>query len=508
MKYPWEDKLLVAARWTAVSAVVISPWLFGGAEPWAYLSVCLLSSVSVAAWLLSMVCVPRARIRASFLTVVLLVLAGFLFVQMVPVSRSTAKKLSPVASAAQSKQAALFEKIEARAFLPADVKGGSDRAAVSASTAATRRSFYLFTAYLGVFLVMANAFKSWSHIRRGATAIATGGFLMAVVALLQKFSGTRDIFWFHTPRFGGDIFGPFTNRNHFAGHLNMALGLTLGLLLVAGLDLEMRKFVGWREKLAWLSTSKAARIVLLGFTVALMGGTVCVTLSRGGIASMVAALSIVLPCLALRRAAPLGRRLAGAVTVLILASVVWLGWEPVLARMGSLADISKDPAANSRRVAARDTLRMFGESPLVGSGFGSFQHVFPIFQSERIQIGRWLHAHNDYVQLLAEGGVVGAVLVISAAALFIIALRKQVPSASPEGKLMVGGLCVGILAIALHSVVDYGLHKPGNAFLLVCLCGMAIAAAHVGGADARHKAAGRYKKRNVRAVGAHGIATR
>ena len=89
---------------------------------------------------------------------------------------------------------------------------------------------------------------------------------------------------------------------------------------------------------------------------------------------------------------------------LVAAAVVWTGWKPVVERMGSLADVARDPVGNSRYAATMSTWSMFQAAPALGCGFGAFQHVFPRFQDPRIQFGRWLHAHNDWVQLLAEGG--------------------------------------------------------------------------------------------------------
>ena len=462
-----------------MTAVVLSPWLSGSGDAWAYLFICLLVGVGVAAWLISIIHNPQVKLRAPLLTATVLALLTFVLVQMIPLPQPPVRAISPLSAEAQLTRPQVFEKIGAEEFLPADLKAPSDKAAISASAAATRRSFYLLAAYIGVFLVMANAFTDRLHVRRAAAAITVFSFLMVVFALAQKFSGTRDIYWFHTPRFGGNIFGPFTNQNHFAAHISMAFGVALGLLLASGQSRGLRRFRTWRDKLAWLSTGQANRIALLWFATVLLGATVCVTLSRGGITSLAASLGIVGIFAALRGSVRNRGRVLAAVVLLVVAAVAWLGWRPVVERLGSLAEIAEDPTGRLRMVAARDTLRVFKNSPIVGCGFGSFQHVFPVFQSRSIQIGRWVHAHNDYAQLLAEGGIIGALLVVLAGVLFVLTLRKSLSTASIEGRLMVCGLAVGILAIALHSFVDFGLRKPSNALLLATMCGMSIAAARL-----------------------------
>jgi len=500
------SKLPVVARGAVVGAVVLSPWLFGSAEPWAYLFICILVGVAVAAWLLALISDPPTRLRAPWLTLTLVALLAFLLFQMLPLPSGLVKVVSPLSADAQLTRTRLFEEIDAGEFLPSDLKDNPRWATISASAAATRRSFYLLAAYIGVFVVMANTFTEWAQLRKAATVIVASSFVMAVLGTIHKLSGSTAIFWFHTPRFGGAIFGPFTNPNHYAGYMNMAFGVASGLLLAANSTLRLQKIEKWREKLAWLSTAEASRLTLLAFAAAIMGASVFVSLSRGGITSLAAALGIVGAFVALRGAGHRLGRTAAAVALLVLAAVIWLGWRPVVKELGTLAKI--DPVSNSRAEATLATLRMFGASPLFGSGFGSFQHVFPKFQSPGIQFGRWLAPHNDYAQLLAEGGIVGGLLAVLAGVLFVRTVWSRFPKAkrrtelsTPSGdgsgpgatgrgettgkapsasrrQFFVIGVAVGLVAIALHSLVDYSLHKPANALLLATLCGMCIAAVH------------------------------
>jgi O-antigen ligase len=473
------EKLQGLSRGAVVAGVLLSPWLFASAEPWAYLLVSLLVGVGVAAWLLSLLYDPETHLRAPGLTLALVVLSALVFLQTIPLPASVVRVLSPLSAHAQEARVQAFRETAATEFLPAGVKESPGWAALSASPRATRRSFYLFAAYVGAFLVLANTITERAHLRQAASAIVISSFVMAVFALVQKFSGTQDIYWFHTPRFGGSIFGPFTNRNHYAAHMSMAFSLSLGLLLALSRVPEFRALRTWRERLAWLSTGKASRITLTGFAAALMGASVCVTLSRGGITSLAAALGVIGVLVALRSTVPNRGRVVATVALLVVVAVVWLGWQPVVERLGTLAEVARDPMFDSRYAATRDTLRIFAAAPAFGCGFGSFQYVFPRFESPGIQFGRWLHAHNDWVQLLAEGGIVGAFLVLLSALLFVRTVIGEFSKASAEGRLFAVGPAVGLAAIALHSFVDYSLHKPANAWLLAALCGMVVGAVHL-----------------------------
>jgi O-antigen ligase/ribosomal protein S18 acetylase RimI-like enzyme len=509
-------------RISALFAVVLSPWLFGSAEPWAYLSICLVVNVAAGMWLLSLVLRPERKteaqrqkenaeaegapvppeepprgldwpallrglkvgIAARAVALVLLALLAFTLWQALPLPAALTKAVSPLAAEARGLQVGLFDEIQAGDFLPGGARQNEGFRTISASPSATWRSLCLLAAYVSVFVVMAHSFRRWHHLRWAAGVIATAGFIMAVFAVAQRFSGTRAIYGFYHPRYGGSIFGPFTNRNHYAAYMNMAFGVAVGLLL-ASLRTHDRKalktWAGWRY---WF-TEGVERRALLAFEAAFMAASVCVSLSRGGIASLAVSVAVASLLMAWRGRLSLKIPAVAAVAVSVIGLlVVWLGARPVIENMGTLAAVVREPGRDSRMVAALATLGIFGKAPLFGSGFGSFQYVFPAFQSSSIQFEgqRWLHAHNDYAQLLAEGGLVGALLALVAGAALARYLWRRVshPHARAEGKLMLAGLTISMVAIAFHSFLDYGLHKPANAFMAAAVCGMAVAAVNLG----------------------------
>jgi len=477
MKKPTSAKLRRLARWTAAAAVILSVWLFGSAEPWAYLFISILAQAGAALWLLALISDPRMPLRAPVLVVILIAILAFGLFQVAPLGGSLTEAASPLSAKAHARAVEILQKSELTEFLPSGSQANTYPATISASPPATWRSLYLFAAYLSVLVVMACTFTKWSQVRRVAAAFVASSFLLAVIGMIHKFSGDRSIFWFHTPRFGGAIFGSFTNPNHYAAYMNMAFAVTLGLLLASIRTSEDKHKRTWREKLARLSTRKGSRVVLLGFASAVIGASVFVSLSRGAIASLAGSLGLVGGVVTVGGASRKRGRILAAVALLIAAVVVWVGWQPVVKELGTIARI--DPANSARMEASLATLRLFDTSPVFGCGFGAFEYVFPIFQAPAIQIGRWTHAHNDYAQLLAEGGLTGAALAALAIAAFVFALWRRFPKAVIQGKAFVSGLAVGMMAIALHSAVDFSIHKPACAFLLAAVCGMSIAAVHV-----------------------------
>jgi hypothetical protein len=163
---------------------------------------------------------------------------------------------------------------------------------------------------------------------------------------------------------------------------------------------------------------------------------------------------------------------------LLLAGVLWLGSDTVTRRIESLAEVAAHARTDYRTIVTKDTLMLFGTFPLFGAGFGTFRHVYPVFQTPTVNL-RWLHAHNDWAQMLAEGGVVTAVAFVLLGVGYVSYLRARLPGASRRARLFVAGLSVGLATVAFHSLVDYSLHKPANALLLCALAGLAVSSVHL-----------------------------
>ena len=470
-----EALLLGIARWLVAAAVILAVWLFGAAEPWAYLLITGVAGVGIAFWLLALLCARRPDVRAAGVGFVLLLLGLFVAFQALPLPPAVAAAISPFSAHIQQDAARVLR--ETHAVPGNEMPDGTAAvpATISVAPGATWRSLLLFIAYAGTFLVMANSIRRWGHVRHIAAALVVSGYLLAILAIVHKLSGSDRIFWFYTPRYGGNIFGPFSNRNHFGAHMNMLFGVALGLFLSTSRLGEALGWPNWRDRLAWLSTRRASQVALSGLAVMLMGGAVCFSLSRGAIASLLASLGV-LAVVVMRRRGASGNIVpaATAAVLLVVAGVVWLGVDPVLQRLATLRDVLHDPLNDFRVVVTRDTLQLFGASPLWGCGFGAFEHAFPVFQTPSLE-WRWLHAHNDWVQLLAEGGIIGAGLFLTAMLLWLRQVGRHFASASPRADLFDLGLMVGLISIALHSMADYSLHKPANALLLATLAGVAVA---------------------------------
>lgn len=467
------------ARWIVLTAVLVSPWLFGSAEPWAWLLICLIINAAIAVWLVYVFREGYANRIAAGIAAVGAMILGFAALQTVPLPHRLVRMVNPISAEAQTTADRIVGQIEA-------AESGTPQPprewpTISASPSSTWRAFHLLAACIGIAVVLVGSVTDREELEMSVMAIAVCGFVMALFAIIQDFSSTRDIYWFHRPRLGGTPFGPFTNRNHYAAWTNLAIGAVLALVLSASRHALAPQSLPWRERLSLLSSRRVNTIVMLSYGIVIMAAAVFLSLSRGGIASLAAAGGIVCLIPSLRRSRGIGRRFGLLLALLVVAVVTWLGWQPVMERLGSLALLAADPLHDARFRMTVATLRLWGAAPLLGCGFGSFQHVFPLYQEPPLQIGRFVYAHNDYAQLLAESGVVGAALFAFAAWFLARTIFRGFQKAADESRLFVLGLLVGVAAITLHSFVDFSLHRPAIAFLFSTITALCVSATRLPG---------------------------
>ena len=150
---------------------------------------------------------------------------------------------------------------------------------------------------------------------------------------------------------------------------------------------------------------------------------------------------------------------------------------------GSLGDkLSSVGVSSDRLPAARATLAMAADYPLLGAGAGSFRSVFPAYKGDALGNAYFEHAHNDYLEFLAEGGLVGLGLFVAAIACalgpaFAQARRRN----SRAARAMAGGCGAGAVSLLVHGLYDFNLQIPANATVFMVVLALCVAAASMPG---------------------------
>lgn len=311
--------------------------------------------------------------------------------------------------------------------------------------------------FLVISLLIAATFLSTrERLRALANFLVVYGLGMAVFALVQSFTWDGRFYWFRPNTQSVSPFGPFVNHNHFAGYMELLLFLPVGLVVTRGVRGEARLFYG--------------------FAAAMMGVAVIASLSRGGMVSVFAGLIFLIVVNArLRKHArqeyrrPLLSMSQGMAAVLIgiaiIAGIIWIGAGPVIDRAAQSFD---SEGLAGREWIWHDTLAMIKANPIVGVGLGAFQTAYPIYSNTdgSLVINA---AHNDYLQVLADGGIIGGAIALWFLVLLFRALGRGMRSRdSLRTGLALGGGS-GIFAILVHSLFDFNLQLPGNALLFLLM---------------------------------------
>ncbi len=381
-------------------------------------------------------------------------------VQLVPLPPGIMETLSP-------HEPALLRELE-----PAFAAGAVARRALSIVPAATMKGIGLGATFAVLIVASARLF-SLAGARRFATGLAVIGTLVALTGIVQRPLFTGRIYGFWTPEEPGSPFGPFVNRNHFAGWMLMALPLTLGLLC-GGIARDLRGVApGWRARVVWLSSPAANRLLLLTAAAIVMALSLVLTLSRSGIVAMTAAFA--LTALAVVRHLANTRRRAvalGSLALVFVAAVGWAGIGGVLARFAA----PDSTELGERPRAWADAMEMIADFPVAGTGLNTYGAATLFYRRHATDL-HYAEAHNDYLQLAAEGGLLIAVPAAAAAVLLVVAIRRRFAD-DRDGSLTAywlrAGASAGLLAVALQETLDFSLQMPGNAALFAALCGVAL----------------------------------
>ena len=337
--------------------------------------------------------------------------------------------------------------------------------ALSVTPDATRASLMAGIPLVAAFLVARTS--SQKQMALLPPVLVLIAFVQAVWGLLQ--AGPFKSLYFGA-EFAGSLIGSFANVNHFANYIAMTLPLAVFVILRSAP--HRRADAHQRSQLAavfWL-------VVLLVLVTAVLASG-----SRTGavIGILVTFFALLLALSAISKTSRKWYAL-GAI-VLVVAGLVVVGLNTLVVRFD--ADrLGVD--GNFRWLLVSSSWQAALAFWPIGSGAGSYSAVYPAFEAPGLR-GFAEHAHNDYVELLVEFGllfVLLAVLITGLAVRQVWSLWRRISTggggvdAAPL-QLFCG---LGLLAILLHSWVDFNLRIPANAILCACLFGAFLRPIHSG----------------------------
>ena len=299
------------------------------------------------------------------------------------------------------------------------------------------------------------------------------GVVVALIDLMQRASGSDVVygFWYPPPSKGSRS-APFINRNHTAGWLLMALSLSAGYF-AGGLARGLRGVKpGWRHRIVWLSSRDASATVLTCFAISVMAISIVATASRSGSVGLALVIVVFGWWVARRQPSASRKTIAFAYLLAVLLAAISLGGIGILA--GRFYGTSWSNL-DGRLDVWRDTMRIVRDFPLTGTGLNTYGIGMLHYQT--VQDGsQYIESHNDYLQILAEGGLLLGLPVLLAILFFIREVWRRFREGADDTATywVRAGAVTGLCAIAVQEMSDFTLQMPGAAALFVVLAAIAI----------------------------------
>ena len=366
----------------------------------------------------------------------------------------------------------------------------------------TLSSLLAFLSYACAFLMTAfyplaygdDSESTLKFIRVALRVILVTGFLVAFVGLIERATWNGKMLWFFVPYdWGHPLFepvlrarGPFIDPDHFAGFLAIVFPLALAGALFPNLLTSRRAPLAFR-----IQCGLASFVIFLA---------ILLSLSRGGWIALIVG-TVVMSALAAPRGAASENQVSGlariggvrlaivGIVVMLGASMIFIGPE---ARVDAVTRVNEAGAQVDTIVgrieAWKGGVALIHDFPFFGVGLGGWPELFERYQLPPWQVLFFAQAHNDYIQLLAETGIVGLALF---AWLAVRIIRKVVAGAhSMEASAgpIFASLIGGIAAACVVEVFDFDLRIPAIGLLLAVVAGLLVRLTTTGSGSANKSA--------------------
>ena len=352
--------------------------------------------------------------------------------------------------------------VDLRLRLDASADAMADAArALSVQPSRTMQSLALGAGVVLTFWCARSLFAC-GGIRAAARTIAGLGLLLAAFGVAQHVTAPHTLYWMQAFR-STEPYGPYLNRSDFAMWIVMALPLTAGYLLAR---LHSRQHRGGELFSADAFDDTA---MFLTVTMGLMAAALMVALSRSGLIAA-AASALALWILSQRRMHHAGRGwLLGGIGAMAIVALAFANTSAVATRIGDTVNGN----SAGRLAIWRATMPMIRDFWVTGVGAGAFERAMIVYQPAPHET-YFNHAHNEYLQLAAEGGlwlmIPGALAVIAA----IVCIGKRMSADRTAIYWVRAGAASGMIAAAVQSMWETGLRRPANTLLFAILAAVAM----------------------------------
>lgn len=519
---PWSRGLLKCVDILIAVLILILPFVMGGREAWGHWLLITTAGILGCCWCVY-AAVSKARYRVSWLELFFVAGLAIAWFQLQPQS---AEKLATFSA-------------EYQRLLPywGETQGATAEQAqwktISFTPAETRHGVRILLAYCLIALVFFQRLRTEQECQRALRCVAASGVLMAAFGLLQWASSNGKFFWVYEHPFTDPtehLKAAFTNRNHFAQFLAISMGPLLWWLvtlirralltgdIVAGATTSSEVAITskpsgslssrLRQKRAkknrsqgkafTLATTDSSRmltipILILVVCVAVVGLSVLLSLSRGGMIATAAA--IIITGAGLWRGFNLPGTMAAMLlgtSVIVFSGLAFFDQDQVQTRIEQLisGDADQVDAGGVRRAVWAADAKVIEQFPLLGTGIGSHRDVYPLYMDNYADFATFelTHAESSYIHLALEAGLIGCGLLILGLLWFLARLTwGYFTQQSYEQRSLIVAVAASAAAALLHAVTDFIWYVPAivvTSLMLVAI-GLNSASKRFRSADSR-----------------------
>jgi putative inorganic carbon (hco3(-)) transporter len=440
---------------------------FGGFQIWVY-SLAELFILGVSLFLLFFTLIKSYKKKQPIplhfrdpITLAALVFLAYIAFQLVPLPPAFLKFLSP-----------LSWEIWNRSPLPP-----GSYYPISIHPYATKHGLIFAFCLFLVYLWVVYGIRTRKQLNTLVIGLIIFGLAEVIYGSFENLSGRNHILWLERVGRNTDITGTIINHDHFASFLSLIICLGLGffwslffLKKDTGKQVRSNKIILFIEHLFDTQGTKTLTMLLslLIMTVGLL-----MTTSRGGTISLLVGIVFIIGVIISRRF-----KTAKTPTYIILVSLMlsfaaYMTLERVWDRFRDV-----ESSLEVRWEITRGTWALHKDFPAFGSGLGTFENLFPKYQTDLSYDTE--HAHNDWVEILAETGWIGFGIISFCLIYFFI---RAIPNIKKQHDPLYIGLGMGglgaILSISLHSLSEFSMHKPSIALLITIVLGITQIAIHL-----------------------------
>ena len=459
---------MIGGRLWNGAAIVLLTWgvlALGATRPWAYLPLLAGMAIYGAVAFLKR---EEPGLIAQGLCFSLATLCGAVFLQLIPLPADLINVISPAMA-----PLAVFRGAASTAAGHATLDRWALSRPLSIDPSATALGLACVMA-LSLFFVGTVRTMGPDGARRLAVGLIGLGTIVAVLGIAEASGLWGGIYAAAGLPLPPDSkpFGPFSSKNHYAGWMLMTLALTMGYLCAALEHTGLLSHAGRRRSFRGSRRMGTGRMLAVQCAATAMAVALVQTRSRGGILCLATAI-VTLGGFLMRRCASTRARMlvASPLVLLLLTGIVVTGAQPIVSRFAA----GSWSTAHGRLPIWRQAMAIAQDFPITGSGFNTYQTIVPFYTTPEVD-EPYEGAHNDFLQLAAEGGLLLELPVLATIGFFIWEARQRFRESSNDTVtewLRIGAVG-GLSLMAVQETVDFSLQVPGNAALFVVLAAIAV----------------------------------